>query len=160
MKKMTKLSWILSFFILGFWGNANALTSTGVDGALFVNSATTINLTDNQVFNFTTIDITQGGILSFSGLSSNQTFSVLASGNINIAGIINLTSNAIFETPNSFNLDGNIYIPNNSVLTLNANSATINGTVIFTNPVPEPSSYALLLAGGLFLTLTKRKART
>lgn len=162
MKRMTKLSWLLSVFILSFWGNANALTSTGVDGALFVDSATTINLTDNQILNFTTIDITPTGILNFSGLSANQTFSMLASGDINIGGILNIFSNVLFETPNSFNFSGTIYIPNSANLTVNANSVFLapGSAVVFLNPVPEPSSYALLLAGGLFLVQIKRKTRS
>lgn len=162
MKKITKYSWLLSLSILCFWGNASALTSTGVDGALFVDNATTINLTDNQIFNFTTIDITPTGILNFSGLSANQTFSMLASGDINIGGILNIFSSVLFETPNGFNLSGTIYIPNNANITVNANTIflALGSAVVFTNPVPEPSTYALLLVGGLFLASTKRKTRT
>lgn len=76
--------------------------STGVDGALNITAAgvtyfnpTAMNLTKNtNIFNFTTITIANGSALKFyAGVLHGPVF-LLASGDVNINGVIDITGDA------------------------------------------------------------------
>lgn len=163
--------------------NANALTSNGSDGAFIVNGEITLNVTDGQVFNFTTIDINSGGILNLIGSSPSSSFSMLASGDINIAGLLNIYTNTVFGAAGNINITGTLDTKNQSSVSFSTNGLiNITGNLLndglpiisniggdfnlpsippkidlISSPVPEPSSYALLLSGIALITLARRK---
>lgn len=173
--------------------NANALSSNGSDGAFVVNGEVTLNVTDGQVFNFTRIDINSGGILNLVSSTPSSSFSMLASGDINIAGLLNVFTNTIFETPGNINISGIMDVKNQSTVSFSSNTFINFGNILFDGvpflppntggvilpntggeisvnpsfppssdtititPVPEPSSYALLLSGIALINLARRK---
>lgn len=64
--------------------------STGVDGALNVTSNMTLNLPPNGIFNFTTISVSNGATLTFNRNPLNTPVYMLATGDVNISGIIDV----------------------------------------------------------------------
>ena len=94
-----------------FTQNSKAALSDGSDGAFFINDAYTLNATNNQIFNFTTFDVLSSGILNFSGLLPTDTVTFLATGDINIGGILNINSNIIFETLGNIYITGSVFAP-------------------------------------------------
>src|SRR3990172_3704336 len=64
--------------------------STGADGAFNPTINTTLALTPNGVFNFTTINIPAGVTVAFTRNATNTPVTLLASGNVVIAGSVNL----------------------------------------------------------------------
>ncbi len=64
--------------------------STGADGAFNPTTNTTLALPPNGVFNFTTINIPAGVTVTFTRNATNTPVTMLASGNVVIAGTINL----------------------------------------------------------------------
>lgn len=64
--------------------------STGADGAFNPTTNTTLALPPNGIFNFTTINIPAGVIVTFARNAANTPVTMLASGNVTIAGTINL----------------------------------------------------------------------
>jgi hypothetical protein len=65
--------------------------STGADGAFNPTAATTLTLPPDGVFNFTTITIPSGVTVKFARNSSNTPVTLLASGNVTINGIIDVS---------------------------------------------------------------------
>ena len=65
--------------------------STGADGALNVTSNTTLNLPPDGVFNFTTINVDLGATLSFNRNALNTPVYLLATSNVAVSGIINVS---------------------------------------------------------------------
>lgn len=65
--------------------------STGADGAFSPTSNTTLALPPDGMFNFTTINIPAGVTVTFTRNASNTPVTMLASGNVVIAGTINLS---------------------------------------------------------------------
>ena len=65
--------------------------STGADGALNITADTTLQLPPNGVFNFTTINVAAGRTLKFTKNSLNTPIYLLATGDVIIAGTINLS---------------------------------------------------------------------
>lgn len=206
--------WILalSLMMLSSLNTAYALTSTGADGAFTLNNALTLNASNNQTFNFTTFNLGTGGTLDFSGLTSQDSIFILATGDIHLDGVLNLSSNLTFETTGNIFVGGTINIGSNAFsLTSGSNITFSSGWIIngisgysgnnnqnppnnagacvviggftcyekpvvdivsgksgptATNPggsishagqVPEPSTYALLLAGISLLMLRRNK---
>lgn len=181
-----------------------SLTSDGSDGALLEDNSLTLAATNNQKFNYTTINLGAGSILDFSGVNSGDSVFILGIGDFRLDGIINLPSltSFTFETTGNIYLDGSMlsfhsnlsfisqsfYGGSNSIITDSGGSIYIyagdgvvtnngkfdlgapppydisigNGGGIALNPspitvVPEPTSYALLLAGlGLIGFVTRR----
>src|SRR5205807_853527 len=66
--------------------------STGADGALLVTNAVTLNLPANGVFNFTTISVSAAGTLSFKTNALNTPVYLLATGDVSIAGTVDVTA--------------------------------------------------------------------
>lgn len=64
--------------------------STGADGAFSPTTNTTLTLPANGVFNFTTINIPAGVTVTFARNAANTPVTLLATGNVTIAGTINL----------------------------------------------------------------------
>jgi len=64
--------------------------STGADGAFSPTTNTTLALPPSGVFNFTTINVPAGVTVTFTRNATNTPVTVLASGNVTIAGTINL----------------------------------------------------------------------
>lgn len=154
-------SWAYGLALLTFnISNANALTSNGSDGAFNVNGEVTLHVSDGQVFNFTTINVATNSILKITGLDASQTFTMLASGdiNLNIGSQINLSSNAMFEAAGSINLHGNIYNSSStstislfSGTTLNGGALTLNhntGEIINNKPVTQANGTVSISTGG------------
>lgn len=64
--------------------------STGADGAFAPTASQTIQVPESGVFNFTTISIPTGVAITFTRNSKNSPVTILASGNVTIAGTINV----------------------------------------------------------------------
>lgn len=64
--------------------------STGADGALVVSQDTALQLPESGVFNFTTVNVQSGKVLTFKKNERNTAVTILASGDVVIAGTINL----------------------------------------------------------------------
>ncbi len=64
--------------------------STGTDGPLVVSSNTTLALPPDGVFNFTTVDIQAGATLTFTPNAANTPVTILATGEVTVAGTIAL----------------------------------------------------------------------
>ncbi len=207
---LAKWAGALSILMLVSLNNAYALTSTGADGAFTLNNALTLNASNNQTFNFTTFDLGTDGTLDFSGLTSQDSIFILATGDIHLDGTLNLYSRLTFQTTGkifvsgTFNIGSNVFALNGtqitfsagSVLNFSGNENTSNnnqnppnsagvcvsisgfncdkppvtgnveakdgglqinpgGSISLTGQVPEPSSYALLLAGISLLMLRR-----
>lgn len=108
--------------------NAKAYSSSGVDG-LFQPTASVVLDTTQPIFNFTSIFIPTGVTVSFSELSSSQPIELLATGNIDIAGTLDIGANSLWiETPGSLTFSGSL---NGSVgaLTMVANSINLSGVI-------------------------------
>lgn len=64
--------------------------STGADGVFAPTTSQTVQLPESGVFNFTTVNIPTGVTIKFGSNSKNTSVTILASGDITIAGIINV----------------------------------------------------------------------
>ena len=117
MSRFIKLILAFAFTALISTSNAFALTSSGADGALILNSVSNLNASNNQVFNYTLVDLQVGSILDFSGLNSGDSVFILGTSDITLGGIINLPSNTsfTFETSGNINLGGSIFSSNSNV---------------------------------------------
>lgn len=65
--------------------------STGADGVFNPVTSQTVTLPASGVFNFTTVNIPRGVTIKFTRNATNTPVTMLASGNINIAGIIDVS---------------------------------------------------------------------
>lgn len=135
--------------------NAQALSSNGTDGAFLLNSELTLTVLDGDVFNFTTIDIGTNGILNLFGTPASSSFSMLASGDVHIAGIVNFFTNTNILSEGAIDVSGTLDMKNGSSITLmSANGLTISGNILrdgrpllLVAAVPEPDVYSFLLLG-------------
>ena len=73
---------------------AFASGSTGVDGAFNPAASTTLPLPPTGIFNFTTVNIPAGVTVTFTRNAGNTPVVILASGDVTIAGIINVSGNS------------------------------------------------------------------
>jgi hypothetical protein len=76
------------------YGQAFNSGSTGADGPLNLTSNTTLNLPPNGIYNFTTITIPAAYTLTFNSNSLNTPVHLLATGDVNISGIIDVSGYA------------------------------------------------------------------
>lgn len=107
---------------------ANAYTSTGTDGQ-FQPTVSMILDSTQQLFNFTSIFIPSGVTVSFSGLTSAQPIELLATGNIDIAGTLDVGANNLWiETPGSISVSGAL-ITSGSTLSLVASAVNFSGII-------------------------------
>jgi hypothetical protein len=118
--------WILavSVLMISSLNNAIALTSTGFDGAFSLNHTLIMNASNNQTFNFTTFNLQTNGTRDFLGLSNTDSIFILASGDVHLDSILNLSSNITFETSGSVFVNGTINAGANS-LTILSNTLDI-----------------------------------
>src|SRR5690348_5650933 len=65
--------------------------STGADGALNPTESQTLQLTENGVFNFTTINIPTNVTIKFSRNAKNTPVVILATGTVSISGTIDVS---------------------------------------------------------------------
>ena len=108
---------------------ANAYTSNGTDGKFEPTVSMVLDSTQ-QIFNFTSIFIPSGVIISFSGLASAQPIEMLATENIDIAGTLDAGTNSLWiETPGSITLSGFLNASSGSTLSLVASIINLSGTV-------------------------------
>ena len=70
--------------------NSFSSGSTGADGAFAPTSTQTIVVPESGVFNFTTVNIPAGVTITFNRNATNKSLTILASGDVVIAGTINL----------------------------------------------------------------------
>jgi hypothetical protein len=131
--------------------NANAYTSTGADGYFQPGASIVLDLTQ-PIFNFTSIFIPGGVTVSFGGLTSAQPIELLAAGNIDIAGILDVGANNLWiETPGSISFSGTL---NSSGGTLSLVAGNINftgaitGTLTGGKGVPTDRGGILASEGG------------
>jgi hypothetical protein len=77
--------------------------SSGASGALAPSVSTVLNMPPDGVFHFTTINIPSGVLVTFNKNGANTPVTFLASGNVTIAGVINVNgANGDFKPgPNS-----------------------------------------------------------
>lgn len=66
-------------------------TSTGADGAFAPSVNTRLALSEDGIFNFTTVDIPAGVLVTFEKNTTNTPVTILASGDVNIAGTISVS---------------------------------------------------------------------
>lgn len=162
--------------------HAHALNSNGSDGAFIVGGEVTLNVTDGQILNFTTINVNSGGVLNLFATSPNASFTMLASGDIDIAGLLNVYTNTNIESAGYIYVTGTIDLKNQSSISFSSNAFINIGSILIegqpmipntggdinlpsippkiellNSPVPEPSSYALLLSGLGLICLARRK---
>lgn len=76
----------------GAWGFDAG--STGTDGAFSPTASVDLQLPPGGVFNFTTVNIPTGVTVTFKKNATNTPVTILASGNVTIAGTINLNGGA------------------------------------------------------------------
>ena len=84
---------LLSFFsAAGTMQAQNTFSSgsTGADGAFAPNTTQSIAVPDSGVFNFTTVNIPTGVTITFTRNATNKPLTILASGDVVIAGTINI----------------------------------------------------------------------
>ncbi len=62
--------------------------STGADGALVLTSSTTLPLSPDGIFNFTTVTVQAGVTLTFTPNEANTPVTILATGDVTVAGTI------------------------------------------------------------------------
>ncbi len=107
---------------------AKAYTSSGADGLFQPTTSVVLNSTQS-IFDFTNIFIPSGVTVNFSGLSSAQPIELLATGNIDIAGTLNMSANSLWiETPGSLSVSGSL----NSLggtLSLVASNVNLSGSI-------------------------------
>jgi hypothetical protein len=93
------LAILLSLLLTGTLACAFTSGSTGADGAFKPTSDTQLQLPPDGIFNFTTVDIPQGVTVTFKKNTANTPVYILATGDVTIAGTINVNgSNAISIT--------------------------------------------------------------
>ena len=80
--------------------------STDADGAFSPTVNTTLQLPPSGIFNFTTVNIPSGVTVTFTKNTTNTPVVILASGNVTIAGSINLNATSAISTGTSG--DGNL----------------------------------------------------
>ncbi len=68
--------------------------STGADGAFNPGANTTLQVPDSGIFNFTTVDIPSGVTVTFALNTTNSPVTILATGDVTISGIIDVTGSA------------------------------------------------------------------
>ena len=65
--------------------------STGADGALNPTADIELQLPPSGIFNYTTIDVSAGVTLTFAKNAANTSMILLASGDVNIAGVVDIS---------------------------------------------------------------------
>lgn len=144
---ITSLRIAMSVLALVFSFTANAYTSSGIDGYFNPTTSVVFDLTQ-QTFNFTNMFIPSGVTVSFSGFTSTQPIEMLAMGNIDIAGTLDLGLNSLWlETPASISVLGSIILGSGGSLSVVANSVNMSGVVL------APSGNILLKADGGIITV-------
>ena len=99
--QMRKLFLLLIFLLIVVISNANAFTSesTGTDGELNVTTDTQLQLPPDGVFNFTTVTIQSLKKLTFQKNANNTPVYILATGNVTIAGTIDISGVSVGCVP-------------------------------------------------------------
>lgn len=88
-----KLTLPLAFMLAFAPGLASAFTSgsTGVDGAFNPTVSQVITIPESGVFNYTTVNIPTGVTITYKRNTTNTPITMLATGNVTIAGTINVS---------------------------------------------------------------------
>src|SRR5215211_4731241 len=68
--------------------------STGADGTLSPTANQTLQVPASGVFNFTTVDVPAGVTITFTRNAQNTPVTILASGNVTIAGTLSVAGSA------------------------------------------------------------------
>jgi hypothetical protein len=91
------------------WGQTFSSGSTGADGALDLTSNQTIPVPPSGIFNYTTATISEGATLTFTNNLTNTPVTMLAQGNVIIAGTINISAPASGTTAGAMPGPGGFY---------------------------------------------------
>lgn len=189
VKVKTAALYMLALAALGLSTSVFANISDGSDGAFELSSFLTLPITGSKTFNYTTFSILSGGVLDFSGATADDTISILATGDVLIDGELNSFPSMLrIETPGSISINGTLNFNNTLFLganTINIYGVITNAGLSLTPPssdepislkpnsllegsksllrpillVPEPETYAMLLAGLGLLGFTARRCK-
>jgi len=148
---------------------ANAYTSTGADGAFQPTTSVILN-SSQTVYNFTSIFIPTGVTVSFSGVAS-QPIEFLATGNIDIAGNIDLGGNSLLidtggslslpstgsligTAGSSISLSAGLGVVPALIGVLNSNSSSISiiNSGVISTPTSNSVSVSILNGGNISLS--------
>ena len=83
--------------------------STGADGAFAPTASVTLQVPDSGVFNYTTVNIPSGVVITFKRNNANTPVTILASGDITLSGVIDISGGAggnMLNLLNGNSLDG------------------------------------------------------
>jgi hypothetical protein len=93
-RRLAVLLW-LAMFGMTCYAQGNFVSgSTGADGAFNPTDNQTLQLPESGVFNFTTVNIPEGVTIRFGHNSRNTPVTILATGNVTIAGTIDVSGSA------------------------------------------------------------------
>lgn len=106
--QLKRLVPVMTSVLLCISGTALAFNSgsTGADGAFSPTVSTQVQLPENGIFNFTTVNIPSGVTVTFRRNTANTPVIILATGNVTIAGAIDVSGSA--STPAGAAGDGNL----------------------------------------------------
>ncbi|MFY0575466.1 hypothetical protein ACN28S_14860 [Cystobacter fuscus] len=95
-EQLKRLGRVMASMVLVISGTALAFNSgsTGADGAFSPTVSTQVQLPENGIFNFTTVDIPSGVTVTFKRNTANTPIVILATGNVTIAGAIDVSGSS------------------------------------------------------------------
>ena len=88
---LTALFWLSILGLTSFGQGTFVSGSTGADGAFNPTTSQTLQLPESGVFNFTTVNIPEGVTIRFGRNSRNTPVTILATGNVTVAGTIDVS---------------------------------------------------------------------
>lgn len=90
-RPLALLIWLGVFSLTGYAQGNFVSGSTGADGAFNPTRSQTLQLPESGVFNFTTVNIPTNVTIRFGRNARNTPVTILATGNVTIAGLIDVS---------------------------------------------------------------------
>lgn len=90
-RSLIALVWISIFSLTSYSQGTFVSGSTGADGAFNPTESQTVPLPESGVFNFTTVNIPNNVVIRFGRNTRNTPVTILATGNVTIAGLIDVS---------------------------------------------------------------------
>lgn len=183
---MSLLKTVLLVNLTLFANLSQALVMPASGLPLIIDQRETLYVNDGDIFDLSSLSITPGGGIDIYGNTQNASFSIIANSFINIGGYLNLFVYSTTLKANDISFSGIINLVDDAKITLaSENSLDFSGKVLvegeplapprggpLTGPelppkiqiptitpsaVPEPESYALLVAGLCMIGMVKRR---